>query len=103
VIEAKNHFEIGCANLRNKQYEGALLAFVQASALDPDYPLLRDGMVSAFFHLGDRTTALVLAEALVCSRPREANSWLVLCDIARRCERSGARFSSGKAGVRSSP
>jgi hypothetical protein len=74
VIEAKNHFEIGCTNLRNKQYDTALLAFVQASALDPDYPLLRDGMVSAFFHLGDRATALVLAEALVCSRPREANS-----------------------------
>jgi predicted Zn-dependent protease len=61
-----------------------LLAFAKASALEPDSPLIRTGIALAFFELGDRTTAVALAQALVHSSPGDASAWLLLGDIARR-------------------
>jgi cytochrome c-type biogenesis protein CcmH/NrfG len=84
MIEARNWYEVGCSDLKNKQYDMGLLAFAKASALVPDSPLIRTGIALAFFELGDRTTAVALAQALVHSSPGDASAWLLLGDIARR-------------------
>jgi hypothetical protein len=39
ALEAKNWFEVGCANLDDEKYGQALLAFDMASALQPDSAL----------------------------------------------------------------
>ena len=86
AIEAHNYYTIGCSYLETEQYDSALLSFAKASRLNPDYPLLRSRIALTFMNLGDRTSAMALAEGLVRSSPKDANAWLTLGEIAWICQ-----------------
>lgn len=86
--QAEKHKQTGNNLMASKDYQGAIDAYTEAIALDPNNPVYYSNRAAAWTSLGDHAVAVDDAEMAIAVDPKFVKAYSRLgCVLALRCFR----------------